>query len=338
MPVTIKDIAMHAGVSRGTVDRVLNNRGGVNHDVAKRILEIAKQLNYTPNRAGKVLAACKKPVSVGVILPSIGNSYFKAVIDGINAAAAQLGDFGLTVVLKEMKGFDTQVQLRLIDELVESGVSAVCLVPIDDSLIAEKINSLYERGIPVISINSDIADTKRLCYVGADYEKSGRTAAQLLGLITGNKANVLVVTGSCKMKGHNQRIVGFNKVVKSQFDGIKVADVFECNDDNFTAYCIVKENLAKNSRIDSLFLAAGGVLGACEAVTDSKRNVNIISFDETEEIKDLILNDVIKATICQQPFEQGYKPINIVFDYLVNGIVPNDTYITNNEIKIKENL
>ena len=56
---TIKQIAEKAGVSRGTVDRVLNNRSGVNEETARKVLEIAKLLNYKPNKAGKALAAQK---------------------------------------------------------------------------------------------------------------------------------------------------------------------------------------------------------------------------------------------------------------------------------------
>ena len=57
---TIKEIAELAGVSRGTVDRVLNNRGAVNPKTARKVLEIAQALDYKPNRAGIVLAAQKK--------------------------------------------------------------------------------------------------------------------------------------------------------------------------------------------------------------------------------------------------------------------------------------
>lgn len=60
MATTIKDIAALAGVSRGTVDRVLNNRGSVNPATAEKINEIAKALDYKPNKAGLALAAQKK--------------------------------------------------------------------------------------------------------------------------------------------------------------------------------------------------------------------------------------------------------------------------------------
>ena len=73
---TIKEIAELAGVSRGTVDRVLNNRGSVNPRTARKILEIAQALDYKPNKAGIVLAAQKKNLKIGVILFDTGNPFF----------------------------------------------------------------------------------------------------------------------------------------------------------------------------------------------------------------------------------------------------------------------
>ena len=64
---TLKEIADLAGVSRGTVDRVLNHRGSVNPQTEKKILEIVQALDYKPNKAGIVLAAQKKNLKLGVV-------------------------------------------------------------------------------------------------------------------------------------------------------------------------------------------------------------------------------------------------------------------------------
>ena len=79
---TIKEIAALAGVSRGTVDRVLNNRGSVNPDTADKIREIARALEYKPNIAGLVLAAQKRKIKLGVVLFSADNPFFIDVEEG----------------------------------------------------------------------------------------------------------------------------------------------------------------------------------------------------------------------------------------------------------------
>ncbi len=72
---TIKEIADLAGVSRGTVDRVINNRGDVNRETAEKIRAIIKQLGYKPNPAGMALAAQKKKYLIGIILFSRKNPF-----------------------------------------------------------------------------------------------------------------------------------------------------------------------------------------------------------------------------------------------------------------------
>ena len=80
---TIKEIADIAGVSRGTVDRVLNNRGSVSAKTTEKILEIAKALDYKPNKAGLTLAAQKKRLKLGVILFGETNPFMDKILERI---------------------------------------------------------------------------------------------------------------------------------------------------------------------------------------------------------------------------------------------------------------
>lgn len=340
MAVTIKDIAAIANVSRGTVDRALNNRAGVNPDVAKNILKIASDLGYRPNKAGKALAARKKSTVIGMALPSINNPFFTDVISGAMRAGQEFADYGIKVIIKEYKGFSVQRQLEAMEALEREDVNAVCIVPIDDDLIRAKIDELYDKNIPVIALNSDLPDSRRVCFVGNDYEKSGRTAAGMFGLITGGVANVLIVTGSIKMLGHNQRIHGFGQLIKEKYPGITIADVIACDDDDETAHKNVFEVLTKNPTIDSMYITAGAQTGAVRAVRESGRGKSfpIICFDDTKTNKELLKNGEVRAIICQEAYRQGYEPIKILFEMLINARKPKNEHIyTDIVIKIPEN-
>jgi len=87
---TIKEIAERAGVSRGTVDRVLNNRGAVCAETEERIRAIIKELDYKPNKAGMALAAQKKKYLIGIILFSKQNPFFDEVMEGFQEKAEEL--------------------------------------------------------------------------------------------------------------------------------------------------------------------------------------------------------------------------------------------------------
>jgi LacI family transcriptional regulator len=330
-----------AGVSRGTVDRALNDRPGIRPEVKAHVLKIAENLGYRSNRAGKLLGLHKTPICIGIQMPSEGNDFFDAVISGQNQALVELQDFGVSLQRQTMKGFSAQLQARQIDELIASGIQALAIVPIDHKIIHDRLNRLAQKNFPVITFNTDLECVKRLCYVGNDYLRSGATAAGLLGRIADNRQyRVVILTGSVQMLGHNQRIHGFNRVIKSRYPLIEVADIYETEDDDKKAYEITCNVLKKYPDINAIYCTAGGVSGCCRALMDADLGgrIKVISFDRTPSMEKYLRNSVITASIEQEPFMQGYLPIKFLFEYLLDGTSVPDRHLTKNEIVISENM
>lgn len=344
MAVTIKEIAAVVGVSRGTVDRVLHNRGGVKPDIAEHIRKVADTMGYLPNRAGKILAARKQPITVGCLIPSIGNPFYDDVIRGFRTAQEELADFGVTVKVKEIRGYDPGDHIRAIKELVDAGSSALCISTVDIAQVRAYVNQLIDSGIPVVTVNTDLSHTKRLCYVGSDYLKGGHTAAGLLSLCARQKLNLLIVTGSLKIKGHNERIKGFSRTLRENGVQYKLVDVFESQDDDNYAYKTALDILSKNPQINCVFIVAAGVAGVCRAIAElglreKQRPMWVLSFDDVESTRRLVNDGIIDFTICQEPVQQGYQAIQILFNYFVDDkrTIPQN-FLTGTVIKIKENL
>lgn len=338
---TMKQIAKLAGVSRGTVDRVLNNRGSVNPDTERKIRDIAKAVNYTPNLAGKTLALKKKQLKFGYILFSstMSNPFFEDVVRGIESKADELSEFGVTVEIRYAALDNPELQSSLIDQLLELGIDGLVIVPINHPTVVDKIKSLTESGFPVVTANSDIPGCGRIAYVGSDYYRSGETAAGLMNLITGGHTNTGIIIGSPLVLCHSQRVASFQTYAREHFPDIHIIDKTYNNDDDFESYNVTKALLKKNPNIDSLFLASAGVYGSCRAVKDMGKKLKIVSYDATEKTCELVNEGIISATIAQQPIIQGTKPLDILVDYLGMGIDPDrEFYYTDIEIKIRENL
>lgn len=340
MAVTINKIAELCGVSRGTVDRVLNNRGRVKKETEIRIRQIADQLGYTPNIAGKQLAVRKKALTIGVILIAEGNSFFDDVIRGVQKAEKELQDYGVTVQMKTMKGYNVHRQLKLINEMKDQ-VDALIINPISASAIATKIDELVEDGLCVITVNTDIENSKRLCYIGSNYIRCGQTACGVLGLLTGGRAHIGILTGSNKVLGHNERIKGFKEVCKKKYPNFKIVGYEETEDDDIRGFEVTNKLLNEHPEVDAIFVVAAGVYGVCRAVLSFGREheITIISCDSIPTTIEMMKQGVIKATICQEPFVQGNKSVHTAFNYLVSGEIPeNKQFIVKSEIKIIENL
>ncbi len=344
MAVTIKDISEVSGISRGTVDRVLNGRGRVRPEKEAIIKDVATKLGYKPNLAGKALAARKKPIVIGVVLPSFGNPFFDDVINGIRSAENDLVDYGVKVIIKSVKGYDSKQQIHEINAL-EHKVNAMILTPMDDEAFVIKIDELMDKGISVITMNTDIENSKRLCYVGSDYFKGGEIACGLLGLLTGGKAKIGILAGSDKVLGHIQRIEGFKKVMQKRFPDFSITGISQTKDDDQIGFVAAKDLLIEHPDTNAIFIVAAGSYGVYKAIRDLHKTQNenskftIISFDMVPETREMMKQGIVKATISQQPFVQGYEAVRISFYYLINKILPeHGRFIVKNEINILETL
>lgn len=135
MAVTLAEIAALAGVSRGTVDRALNDRGRVDPKVAARVRRIAAERGYRPNRAGRMLARAKNPIRIGVIVQSVETMFMHTVFEEIERASAHFTTTGAEVLVRPLEGIDAQQQLDVIDELLEAGVQGIALSPAEDERV-----------------------------------------------------------------------------------------------------------------------------------------------------------------------------------------------------------
>lgn len=334
---TIKEIAELAGVSRGTVDRVLNNRGEVNAETAARVMDIVKALDYRPNKAGLALAVRKKKYKIGVILFSANNPFFNEVMEGVSKKAKDLEHYGISTITRRID-VDVEQQLNAIDELLAMDINGLLIAPCNHPSIRLKIDEIVDMQIPVVTVNTDIEGSKRLAYVGSDYFQSGRTAAGLFGLLLNKPSLLGIVTGSSDVLCHTERIRGLTEVLSTEYPGIQIADIVENHDDEFESYSITKALLHKYPDMNAIFFTAGGVCGGCRAILESGRDLKVITFDDVPTTIDMLKKGVISITIGQQPLRQGSKSLDIMFEHLTAGILPKeDECIINLTMKIKEN-
>lgn len=230
-------------------------------------------------------------------------------------------------------------QVEKMDELKDE-VDAIILNPINDILVVQKINELVKKGLIVINVNTDVENSDRLYYIGSDYTRGGETSCGVLALLTKGKAEVAILTGSKKVLGHNQRIEGFRRISELKYPDINILAISETNDNDKCGY-IETMNILKKYEIDSIIIVAAGVGGVCKAVKDMEMQdeITIVSFDAVPITREMLKEGIIKATICQQPFTQGYKSIELAYNYFVSGKrLEKDKFIVKNEIKILENL
>lgn len=338
--MTIKEIAQICGVSRGTVDRVVNKRGKVRPETEALILKTIAEHGYTKNIVGRALTVKKTSPVIGVILCSEGNPFFDDVIEGFRKAEEDLHDYGVTVILKTMCGHEVTQQLTLIDELAER-ISALVIQPINSRRIAARLLTLKESGLPVVTVNTDIDPSSRCCYVGSDYEAGGAVAAGMMALVTNGRANLGVIEGVSTLMGHVLRQKGFEEHLQRIAPNIALIDRAPALDDPQQAYSATCRMLQTHPEIDAMFVVAAGVYDVCRGIIDSGRehDIRVVAYDDVPSTREMVRHGLVRAVVCQQPFEQGYRAVREAFDMLLSGQMLEDhRLIMENQIKIRENI
>ena len=117
MAITLNQIAEICGVSRGTVDRALHNKGNVRPAVAERIKAVANEYGYIPNRAGLALSRASHPIRIGVIMFSVQTPFMQIVLDAARREARRLAAFSVEVIFRLSPSLDPVEQVSMIEEL-----------------------------------------------------------------------------------------------------------------------------------------------------------------------------------------------------------------------------
>lgn len=332
---TIKMVADKAGVSRGTVDRVINNRSHVRPEVYEKVMKALEDTGYLSPRdihQINLSNSTQKSLKLGVILPNWTGHFKWEILDGIKLAAEELKDFQIKIITEECQSDIPEETIEKIDLLLEQGVQGISLCAMNDSRIAERINQLKERQIPVVTYNSDLPDSGRICFVGQDYNKSGRIAAELVRKCTPGNGSIIAAVGNLEFYGHRTRLQGFqDRMAETGFfqDQINIIETF--NDYQLT-YKKITNALTENSDIKAIYMANRSVSGCVKAIEDlgMAGKLRIICHDISDRTKTYLQNDTIDFSISQDLFQQGYQPLICLQEYLHSGKIPPHFKINNN--------
>ena len=186
MKVTMKQIAEIAGVHRSTVDKVIHGRPGVSDDVRKKVQKIIDELEYKPNMVGMALKSQSKVFRLAAILLDVDAMPY--LREGIARGAEEYRDFNIELQYEICKFSEPQEQARLIREAVQKGCDGIILSPINAGVVRDAVNRAADKGVPTITVNSDLTDSRRLCTVDQDNDREGthrRTADGKLPARTG---------------------------------------------------------------------------------------------------------------------------------------------------------
>ena len=226
--ISLEKIAELSGVSRRTVARALKDKSKVKDSTLARIEAVLKKYDYKPNLAARYLAAKNQNFKIlYMVYRSVSSQFHAKIFELAKVKAAELRGFGITIdflVLDHGNGDPLADIKRVISNFDYDFLIAL---PIYEEFFKPYVHALFnkakELNVPMIFYNMDDTSYKRDCYIGCDYEKSGRIAAGLIALITQGKGKIAILSNrSSRIISFMERVQGFKDELVQKYRDIEI--------------------------------------------------------------------------------------------------------------------
>ncbi len=340
MKVTSKTVAELAGVSRGTVDRALNNRGQVKAEVKARILKIADELNYKPNKAARALVNAKRVYDIRFIIHNTRANYWNEMKTAVIKSVATYKEYGLELNFVELDSQDPVELLSRLDECLENPPDYLILPPYNNHQVREKLLLLVDKNIPFITIDSSMENNPSPCHIATDALLDGRIMAGLFNfLFSEKKPRILIMYAYQNHLASERRTEGFLSELHDLKQDYELLDKIEITGKSQTAYYETRIALEKHQNIDAIFISSGNLEGACNALIDLELNkkIRLLAFDIMGKSRHYLDSGTVTATLCNANIEIAEACIKKVSDELVFGVKNDEKQIVvENRIKLAQ--
>ncbi|MGB2127883.1 MAG: substrate-binding domain-containing protein [Flavicella sp.] len=315
---TIKDIAEKAGVSKGTVDRVIHKRGRVSEAALKKVNEVLEAIDFKPNLIAKNLKN-NKVYKIAVLLPDPKIDYYwEACVVGVQNVIKELGMFGVDIETVYFNPTDTDSFEIANAAVLDSDPNAVLLAPLFFEQATEAIQKYSERNILVATFNNDIGNTNTTSFIGQDLQQSGRVAAKLLHSIC-NEGELGIFHIDEKYENAvfmQEKEKGFLSYFESQKDYKNNIAVCHLNQGDFDLS--FAEFLEKHSQLTGIFVTTSKTFQiAAFLEKNNLENIPLVGYDLLGENVSYLQKGTIDFLIHQNPKQQTYFGLKYLVEHFL---------------------
>lgn len=319
--IRIKDIARMAGVSEGTVDRVLHNRGNVSADALTKVNNVLKKIHYKPNLIARSLGRSKS-YRVPVLIPEPRKDpYWAEVQNGIMQAKGEWENYGITIE-PYFYLHDGELSLELIaKQALKSKPDGMVIAPIFYPQALHVFSKLQKMGIPYILFNTNIPESKPLSFIGQDLFQSGKLAGQLMSLGSGPKDQIIILHIGEDIKDSlylMEKEKGFREFYEKNID--HTYNIISINLDlNETSIKHKIEMLVKDEKITGIFVSTSKSVAtvAHTLKSNNRQDVRLIGYDMLQDNLNYLKGGWIKFLINQNPKRQAFQGISHMANHLL---------------------
>ena len=321
--IRIKDIAERAGVSVGTVDRVLHDRPNVSKPAREKVEQALKEMNYQPNMYASALAYNKSYTFYLLIPKHESEAYWEEIEEGARKCEETRRDFHIDVEIRFYERSSEESFREAGKAIAEAKPEGVIVVPSSLMVTREFTEQLHGLNIPFIMLDSYMPDLKPLSFFGQDSFSSGFFAAKMLMMIASKEKEIMLMRqtkdGIVVSKQQDNREVGFRHYMHDHFPSVKIIDLDLPLNGTRTEYTKMLERYF-DSHPDThhcITLTSKAHIVGDFLLKTNRRDVQIMGYDMVEKNARGLREGSISFLIAQQAYMQGYNCVETLFRALV---------------------
>lgn len=342
--IRIKDIANIAGVSAGTVDRVLHNRGHVAEEKRVKIEAVLKKMNYAPNVHISAISLRKKYKFIIAIPKSTNGEYWSFVEEGIKKAIKNYSAIDIQFDFCYYNHFDLFSCRSTFEQVVQTNPDAVIIGPTFRDETIYLVEQLSDKNIPYVFIDSTIEGTSPLAFYIADPHICGYLIAKLITQIMPKDADIALLqairVGDESANTTILRKAGFMSYYNEHNLQNKLIRI------NYSA----QDEKLNEKLLEEFFITNHNIKGAVifnsrsHVITNyfkkhKIQNIKFVGIDLTERNAKALDEGYIDFLVGQRPEQQAYMAIKTLIQYLVFGKkITNQCNYMQLDIFVKENV
>jgi len=322
--IRIKDIAERAGVSVGTVDRVLHKRPNVSKTALEKVEKALEEMNYQPNAYASALAY-NKTNTFYIFLPEHSyEPYWDEVEEGARKAESVHIDFNIRVKFVYYARFNKEHSFAVeYQQILNANPDGVVIVPTSLEETRVFTEKLHEREIPFIMLDSYMPDLRPLSFFGQDSFASGYFAAKMFMLIASKEKRILLMRyiheGKFTSKQQANREVGFRHYMYDHFPEVEIVQLDLPTEAPKKKYdAMLDKFFSENNDIHHcITLNAKAHIIGDYLLRRNKRNCQVMGYDMVPKNRECLRRGSISFIIAQHSYQQGFCCIDALFRAVV---------------------
>ena len=338
----ILDIAKKAGVSIGTVDRVIHQRGEVSDETRDKILKIIQDFDYRPNILASSLAS-KKVITFASLIPMAleKDSFWSKPQEGIEKAIDQLKHFGIKLQSYHFKMEDPETFTLEAARILETAPDGILLAPWARRESLKFTRELDQRTIPYVFIDSNLQEANPISFIVQNSSQSGYLAAKLIDYGISPKGNIVILHITKDLQNANHLLLrekGFMDYFETVAYKSHCIMKIEVSSDEKEIASRLDECIKEHKTIDGVFVTNSKIHLVAGYFDGFEHRPKIIGYDLISRNINLLTQGKIDFLLNQKPESQGFVATNLLFDYIVRKEKVENTNYTSIDIITKENI